>query len=98
MSNLAEISHLKLLSECDLFHDTQFSVDETRAMASELPYLRKLVNMRSLPPPPEVVSLSSGEIADEPFGWDGLTDFCDSLNEILEQSLSTGIGIVSIGD
>lgn len=98
LDRLESYPKLSQLSECDPFADTRFSLEETKGMAEELAQLKLLVSARSLPAPPNFISSSPGEPADEPFGWDGLSEFCSSFAAVLEQGISAGLGIVSVGD
>ena len=98
LQQLESYPALSRLADCDPYEETQMSVEETRRMAEELFRLNQLVAARSLPSPPNLISLSPGEPADEEFGWKGLSEFCISLSSVLMQGVSSGLGIVTVGD
>lgn len=83
---------------CNPYEEAEMSVEESTRTAEEPFRLGVLVTARPLPPPPNSISSSPGEPADEEFGWDGSSEFCDSLSSVLDQSISAVLGVVAEGD
>ncbi len=98
LGGLDDYPQLRRLSECDPYDGELFSIDGCREMARELDRLALVVESHRVPDPPECVSQSPGEPADQPFGWTGLERFCRSLATVLQVGIGSGGGVVSLGD
>lgn len=65
--------------------------DDLKRFASE-------VKNRLVPEPPDHVSNSPGEVADEPFGWKGVEVFCEQFETVLDDGITGDVGIAALGD
>ncbi len=88
---------LAKLARCDPWGTSAFSVSASKAMLAEVRDLVEAVGARQVPPPPEAVAYSHGDVPDEPYGWSELEASLRDLEAVLAAGAS-GTGTVAIGD
>ncbi|MEM7431990.1 MAG: hypothetical protein AAF351_08620 [Pseudomonadota bacterium] len=98
LSAATQFPALRELAECDPYDGHQFSAAQAAELREELARFAQRVHRRDVPKPPEMVSNSPGEPADERYGWEGLELFCRQFDDVLSEGITSGAGIVSLGD